>query len=106
MTERLVVAPATGRFRPEPAFAAAGPTLTPRSATAATAATGREGEDDEGDRAQDRPSVAVGDRIGWAGEVEIRSAFAGSLEGLLVLPGERVVPGQPVAWLRASEERT
>ena len=106
MTERLVVAPATGRFRPEPAFAAAGPTLTPRSAMAATAATGREGEDDEGDRAQDRPSVAVGDRIGWAGEVEIRSAFAGSLEGLLDLPGERVVPGQPVAWLRASEERT
>ena len=96
MTERLVVSPATGRFRPEAAFAAAGPKLTGRAAGAASKVA----------REVARPFVAVGDRVGWAGEAEIRSAFAGSLEGLLVLPGERVVPGQPVAWLRASEERT
>jgi [acyl-carrier-protein] S-malonyltransferase len=93
MTERLIVSPATGRFRPEPAFEAAGPKLTGRTAAAERA------------DASDRPVVAVGERIGWAGETEIRSAFAGSLEGLLVLPGERVVPGQPVAWLRVNEER-
>jgi biotin carboxyl carrier protein len=34
----------------------------------------------------------------------VRSAFRGSLEGVLVLPGERVTAGQPVAWLRASTE--
>lgn len=96
MTERLIVSPATGRFRPDPAFAAAAPKLTGRSAGPAGGAPAGE----------ERPSVLVGDLIGWAGETEIRSAFAGSLEGILVLPGERVVPGQPVAWLRASEERT
>jgi hypothetical protein len=48
--------------------------------------------------------IRVGDLIGWAGAAEIRSAFAGTLEGVLVLPGERVVPGQPVAWLRAYVE--
>lgn len=95
MTERLIVAPATGRFRPEPAFEAAGPTLARRRPGAEPG--------DAGPAAG--VQVAVGDRIGWAGEAEVRSAFAGSLEGLLVLPGERVVPGQPVAWLRASEER-
>ena len=95
MTERLIVAPATGRFRPEPAFAAATPQLPTR----------RDRDGDTAAAPAGQLQVAVGDRVGWAGEAEIRSAFAGSLEGLLVLPGERVVPGQPVAWLRASEER-
>jgi biotin carboxyl carrier protein len=44
--------------------------------------------------------IRVGDLVGWAGATEIRSSFAGSLEGIIVLPGERVVSGQPVAWLR------
>ena len=48
--------------------------------------------------------IRVGDLVGWAGAAEIRSAFAGTLEGILVLPGERVVAGQPVAWLRAASE--
>ena len=48
--------------------------------------------------------VGVGDLIGWAGDFEIRSPFSGTLEGIIVLEGERVVGGQPVAWLRADQE--
>jgi [acyl-carrier-protein] S-malonyltransferase len=48
--------------------------------------------------------VEVGGLIGLVGDTEIRSAFAGSLEGVLVLPGERVTAGQPVAWLRATSK--
>jgi [acyl-carrier-protein] S-malonyltransferase len=87
MTERLVVSPATGLFRPVDSFESAEPSLG-------------------GGSAADRPMVhvAVGELIGWAGETEIRSAFAGSLQGIIVLSGERVVGGQPVAWLRADQE--
>ncbi len=91
MTERLVVAPATGPFQPAPELAAWAPRLPgepshglPGSVEAGTA--GR---------------IRVGDLIGWAGEIEVRSPFAGTLEGILVLAGERVMSGQPVAWLRA-----
>ncbi len=82
MTERLVLSPATGKFQPLPAFVAASPSLS--------AGGGGEGE----------IAVAVGELIGHAGEAEIRSAFAGTLAGIIVLAGERVVAGQPVAWLR------
>ena len=54
--------------------------------------------------ARDSVIIAVGDLVGHVGMTEIRSAFAGSVEGVLVLPGERVTSGQPVAWLRATEE--
>ena len=87
MAERLVVSPATGPFRPVEQFAASAPSLG-------------------GGIAPERPElrVAVGELIGWAGETEIRSPFAGSLQGIIVLAGERVVGGQPVAWLRADQE--
>jgi len=88
MVERLIVSPGTGRFRPEEAYAAASPQLGHASPT-----------DDDPDI-----HVSVGDLIGWAGETEIRSAFAGALAGILVLPGERVVHGQPVAWLRVTAD--
>lgn len=87
MVERLIVSPATGRFRPEDEYAGAMPKLG-RLATPA--------------EAPPEIHVSVGDLIGWAGESEIRSAFAGALAGVLVLPGERVVHGQPVAWLRVT----
>ncbi len=82
--ERMIVSPATGPFRPVEAYAHAAPKLS--------------ADDDENDPLH----IVVGDLIGWAGTSEIRSAFAGRLAGLLVLPGERVVHGQPVAWLRAA----
>ena len=82
--ERMIVSPATGPFRPVEAYADAAPKLS--------------ADDDENDPLH----IVVGDLIGWAGTSEIRSAFAGRLAGLLVLPGERVVHGQPVAWLRVA----
>ncbi len=82
--ERMIVSPATGPFRPVDAYAHWAPKLS------------------LGGDVNDPLHIAVGDLIGWAGTSEIRSAFAGHLAGLLVLPGERVVHGQPVAWLRAA----
>jgi [acyl-carrier-protein] S-malonyltransferase len=82
MAERLILSPATGKFAPLERFLAASPSLTEASQRAL-------GID-----------VVVGELIGHAGQAEIRSAFAGTLEGIIVLAGERVVAGQPVAWLR------
>ena len=50
--------------------------------------------------------VQRGQVIGMVGETEVRSAFAGSLQGLLALTGERVTTSQPLAWLRASSVGT
>lgn len=72
--ERLVVSPAAGVFEP---------------AEAGTTAAA-EGE-----------LVDVGALVGTVGSSEVRTPFAGWLMGCLVLPGERVAAGQPVAWLRA-----
>ena len=79
MIERFIVSSSTGPFTPAAAFASAAPKL-------GGAVTPLE--------------VGIGDLIGHAGGSEIRSPFAGTLMGVIVLPGERVVGGQPVAWLR------
>ena len=76
LAERLVVAPAAGIFRP----------LPPETVTA------------EGEIV--RESQAVGRVEGPGQSVEVCSFFTGFLMGMLVEPGERVRPGQPVAWLR------
>lgn len=82
MSERLVVSPASGLFEPDVTVAGLMP--------------------GPGDSTRAAVEIAVGGLIGLVGGTEIRSAFAGSIEGVLVLPGERVTTGQPVAWLRAS----
>ncbi len=46
--------------------------------------------------------VERGQVIGRVGRTEVRSAFAGSLQGMLALSGERVTTSQPLAWLRAA----
>jgi [acyl-carrier-protein] S-malonyltransferase len=46
--------------------------------------------------------VEVGTLLGTVGPSEVRSPFAGRLEGTLAHPGERVQTGQPIAWLHAS----
>ncbi|HXZ83799.1 MAG TPA: ACP S-malonyltransferase [Acidimicrobiales bacterium] len=90
MVERLIISPGTGRFRPSDNFAGAAPRLPgPRAEPGGEAIL-----------------VAVGDLVGWAGETEIRSSFSGTLAGVLVLAGERVLHGQPVAWLRALPDET
>jgi [acyl-carrier-protein] S-malonyltransferase len=86
MSERLVVSPTAGLFEPDPTLAG----LIPGP----------------GDGTRAPVQIEVGGLIGLVGQIEIRSAFAGSLEGVLVLPGERVTTGQPVAWLRASTKES
>ena len=46
--------------------------------------------------------IQRGGVIGSVGEVEVRSAFSGEVQGFLALPGERVTARQPIAWLRSS----
>jgi biotin carboxyl carrier protein len=82
MSERLVVSPTAGLFEPDPSLAR----LMPGRVAGA----------------REPVQIDVGGLIGLVGKIEVRSAFRGSLEGVLVLPGERVTKGQPVAWLRAS----
>ena len=48
--------------------------------------------------------VAVGDLLGTVGTVEVRTPFAGTVVGFLAHPGERVVAGEPVAWLRVQAD--
>ena len=41
----------------------------------------------------------VGDVVGVVGQTEVRSPFAGKIQGLLAYAGERVMASQPIAWL-------
>ncbi len=46
--------------------------------------------------------IAAGQLVGHVGNVDVRSPFAGSLQGVLALAGERVTTSQPIAWLRSA----
>jgi [acyl-carrier-protein] S-malonyltransferase len=46
--------------------------------------------------------IDVGTLLGTVAGAEVRSPFAGRLEGALAQPGERVQTGQPIAWLHAT----
>lgn len=74
IAERVVISPVAGIFQP----AAAG-----------------DGATAEGELLQ------VGDVLGEVAGESVRSPFRGWLMGMLAHPGERLQPGQPVAWLRA-----
>jgi [acyl-carrier-protein] S-malonyltransferase len=88
---RLVVSPAAGIFQPAELEA---PRLGARLRGQAPA-----GE------AAGTP-VEVGAMLGTVGGVEVRTPFAGQLAGFLALAGERLVAGQPVAWLRVEHTDT
>lgn len=75
--ERIVVAPATGNFRP----------LPPETVTA------------EGEIVAEGQALGVMEGPGLSAPV--RSPFRGFLMGMMAQPGERLRAGQPVAWLRA-----
>lgn len=47
-------------------------------------------------------AIQRGSVIGSVGDIEVRSAFSGEVQGFLALPGERVTARQPIAWLRRS----
>ena len=74
--ERVIVAPASGRFRP------LADDVPP------------EGELDE------EQLIGFVDGVGHS--TPVRSPFRGFLMGLLAHAGERVREGQPVAWLRTA----
>ena len=82
---RLVVSPGAGVFQPEELEA---PAL----------GAGLRGQPTAGQA--DGAAVEVGALLGRVGDVEVRTPFAGQLAGFLALAGERLVAGQPVAWLR------
>jgi [acyl-carrier-protein] S-malonyltransferase len=82
---RLVVSPGAGIFQPE---ALEAPAL----------GAGLRGQPTAGQAAG--TAVDVGALLGRVGDVEVRTPFAGQLAGFLALAGERLVAGQPVAWLR------
>jgi len=87
---RLVVSSAAGPFQPVPEIAHAAPQLA--------GIPSAHGDVDEDVR------IEVGDLVGFVGDVEVRSAFSGTLGGILVIAGERVMPSQPVAWLHANQD--
>ena len=74
--ERVVVAPSAGIFRP----------LPPGTVTA------------EGEIVMSGQAIGVIESGGVS--TEVHSRFTGFLMGMLAHAGERVHPGQPVAWLR------
>jgi [acyl-carrier-protein] S-malonyltransferase len=82
---RLVVSPGAGVFQPE---ALEAPAL----------GAGLRGQPVAGQAAG--TAVEVGALLGRVGDEEVRTPFAGQLAGFLALAGERLVAGQPVAWLR------
>jgi biotin carboxyl carrier protein len=75
--ERMVVAPASGIFQPAP----------PVTVTA------------EGELVH--AGQVIGAILGPGVETPVVSPFDGFLMGMLAAPGERLRPGEPVAWLRA-----
>ena len=44
--------------------------------------------------------IDVGTVLGHVGEHEVRSPFRGALQSFIAVDTERVMPRQPIAWLR------
>lgn len=89
-SERVIVSPAPGVFEPDFQLAA----LESTALAEANAAPG------SGHGAEPGSLLAVGDRVGTVGLSEVRTPFEGVLVRWLAVRGERVVEGQPVAWIR------
>jgi [acyl-carrier-protein] S-malonyltransferase len=47
-------------------------------------------------------SLAVGDVVGTVGQTDVRTPFAGRVQGMLAFAGERVMTSQPILWLRTA----
>ncbi len=88
-SERVVVSPAAGIFEPDGGLTAL--EVSPLAAAAAhpDAVSGEPGS-----------LLAVGARVGSVGTTDVRTPFDGQLVRWLAVRGERVVEGQPVAWVR------
>ena len=86
VSERLIISPCAGIFQFDPG--------APAGAVAPGASA-------PGDSPAGGTPIEIGDLVGLVSGTEVRSPFAGDLMGVLAHPGERVQPGQPLAWLRA-----
>ena len=85
------MSPTPGVFEPDVHLAA----LESTALAEATAAPG------SGEGTEPGSLLAVGDRVGTVGGLtDVRTPFAGILVRWLAVRGERVVEGQPVAWIR------
>ncbi len=89
-SERVIVSPTPGVFEPDVNLAA----LESTALAEATAAPG------SGQGKEPGSVLAVGDRVGTVGLTDVRTPFEGILVRWLAVRGERVVEGQPVAWIR------
>jgi hypothetical protein len=76
MTERIIVAPVIGRFRP----------LLQDCESLVTSVI--------------KVEQTIGFVDGFHASTAVRSPFEGVLAGMLAAPGEHLHEGQPVAWLR------
>jgi [acyl-carrier-protein] S-malonyltransferase len=47
--------------------------------------------------------IEAGRLLGHVNGAEVRSPFAGEIQGFLAVPGERVTASQPIAWLRTNQ---
>ncbi|MHB1518593.1 MAG: ACP S-malonyltransferase [Acidimicrobiales bacterium] len=92
-SERVIVSPTPGVFEPDVQLAA----LETTALAEATAAPG------SGADAEPGSALMVGDRVGTVGLTDVRTPFDGILVRWLAVRGERVVEGQPVAWIRTKE---
>ncbi len=54
------------------------------------------------DGIDDGATIEVGTVLGHVGEHEVRSPFAGVLQSYIAVDTERVMPRQPIAWLRTA----
>ena len=92
-SERVIVSPSAGVFEPDVGLAA----LETTALADATAAPG------SGAGAEPGSVLSVGDRVGTVGgTTDVRTPFEGILVRWLAVRGERVVEGQPVAWIRTA----
>ncbi len=91
MSERVVVSPCAGIFAPEQSLAAPGTGLLPGTA-------GHPGSGTAPSR------VRTGDLVGRVGVTDVRTPFEGEVIRWLSVAGERVQEGQPLVWLRVTEE--
>jgi [acyl-carrier-protein] S-malonyltransferase len=97
VSDRVVVSPMSGVFQPAAGLAAPGP-----GGSTTSGAGGADLTPHPGGATAGALGVGVGDLVGHVSGQEVRSPFAGEVVSFLAHPGERVVPGQPVAWLRVS----
>jgi [acyl-carrier-protein] S-malonyltransferase len=96
-SERVVVSPVAGLFEPRPGLDVPGPGRLTAPVEAGAS---------DPKEAAPAVDVAVGALLGRVGTAEVRTPFAGRVVGYLAHRGERVMAGQPVAWLRVAPDES